>query len=209
MLTKQEKKIELEAQYPGAMGNVKALLDCLEPDTSNREGLADTPYRVVKSFQEIYKGYDETPEDILSTCFSDGLESLTDGMVMCDHIAFNSTCEHHMIPFNGVCHIGYIPNKKVVGLSKLVRLVQAYARRLQIQEMLTTQIAEAIMKYLQPSGCGVVIIAKHLCTSARGVQNHTNHMTTSEMRGSFRDESATRAEFLELVKLSGRINLSI
>jgi len=206
-MNKEQKTIELEKKYPGAFESVKNLLECLGEDVE-REGLLDTPYRVVKSFEELFRGYDETPEDILSTCFEEGLENHTEGMVLCDHISFYSTCEHHMIPFTGICHIGYIPNKKVVGLSKLVRLVHAYGRRLQIQEKMCSQIVEAIMKYLEPSGCGVVIVAKHLCTSARGVQNHTNHMTTSEMRGTFRDEPATRAEFLELVKLSGSVNLS-
>ena len=208
-MTKDEIKIELEKKYPGAIEHVRALLDVLEPETGGREGLVDTPYRVVKSFLELYKGYDETPKDILSTCFTDGVKDKANGMVLCDHITFYSTCEHHMIPFSGVCHIGYIPSGKVVGLSKLVRLVHTYARRLQIQENLCSQIAEAIMEYLEPSGCGVVMVAKHLCTSARGVQNHTNHMSTSEMRGSFLDEPATRAEFLQLIELSGSINLSI
>ena len=207
-MNKDETKEMLEGKFPGAMDHVRGLLEAIGEDP-NREGLQDTPYRVVKSYMELYKGYEETPEDILSTCFEEGLENSTEGMVLCDHITFYSTCEHHMIPFSGVCHIGYIPNKKVVGLSKLIRLTHAFGRRFQIQEKMCSQIVEALMKHLQPSGCGVVIIAKHLCTSARGVQNHTNHMTTSEMRGTFRDEPATRAEFLELIKLSGSINLSI
>ena len=206
--TKEEKKIAVDKKFPGAVEHVKALLEAIGEDP-NREGLKDTPYRVVKSFIELYKGYDESPEDVLSTFFSEESEKLTDGMVLCDHITFYSTCEHHMIPFSGVCHIGYLPNDKVVGLSKFIRLVEAFGRRLQIQERLGCNIADAIMNILKPRGVGVVIIAKHLCTSSRGAANHTNHMTTSNMRGEFRTEPETRAEFLKLIELSGTVNLSV
>jgi len=203
-----EEVAKWEKRYPGAMGHVRALLDAIGEDP-DREGLKDTPYRVTKSFADLYGGYQESPEDVLATFFEEGCEKLTDGIVMCDHISFFSSCEHHMIPFYGICHIGYIPENRVVGVSKMVRLVEAYARRLQIQELLCCQIADAMMKVLKPKGVAVVMTGKHLCMTARGVKNATSKMTVSETRGVFRTEPATRAEFFELIKLSSTVDLSI
>lgn len=203
-----ETKAMVDTKYPGAVENIKHLLEVIGENT-NREGLVDTPYRVAKSFMELYGGYKEDPDEILSTFFEEGCETLSDGIVMCDHISFWSTCEHHMIPFYGICHVGYLPDKRVVGISKIVRLVNAFSRRLQIQEVLCTQIADTLMRILEPRGVAVVITAKHLCMTARGVKNATSKMTVSETRGAFRDEAATRAEFFDLIKLSSTVDLSI
>jgi GTP cyclohydrolase I len=208
MPNKEKIREYLEEQYPGAMDHVRELLKSIGEDP-DREGLKDTPYRVVKSFADLYGGYGESADEVLATFFEDGVDKLTDGIIMCDNISFFSTCEHHMIPFYGICHIGYIPDKRVVGVSKMVRLVEAFARRLQIQEMLCCQIAEAMMKVLKPKGVAVVMTGKHLCMTARGVKNATSKMTVSETRGVFRTEPATRAEFFDLIKLSSTVDLSI
>ena len=165
-----------------------------DPD---REGLLDTPKRVVKSWAEIFGGYKEDPAEILSTVFEDGA---CDEMVVLKNIEFNSMCEHHMLPFIGKAHIGYLPNGKVVGLSKLARLVDCFARRLQIQEKMTTQIAQSIQEKLNPKGVAVVIEAHHQCMSCRGVKKKNTTMITSSMLGAYRENPAARAEFLSLVK---------
>jgi len=162
----------------------------------NREGLVKTPYRVIKSYSELFSGYKQNPKDILSTRFN----SSNDEMVFCNNIDFYSMCEHHMLPFFGKCHIGYLPQGKVVGLSKLARLVEIFARRLQIQENMTTQIAEAIMDELKPLGVGVVVEAQHLCMKMRGVRNHNSYMKTSKLLGNFQTNNNTRAEFFSLIK---------
>lgn len=160
-----------------------------------REGLVETPKRVVKSWKELYAGYDMDPKEILSKQF----QSDNDQMVICKGIEFYSTCEHHVIPIIGTAHIGYIPGGTVVGLSKLARLVEVFARRLQIQEQMTQQIADAIMSNIPDvSGCGVVIEAKHLCMCARGIKKQNSVMTTSALLGSFRD-LAVREEFFRLI----------
>ena len=207
MATEDEKK-NMEIKFPEAMGHVRALLESIGEDP-DREGLRDTPYRVVKSYMELYGGYKTDPEKVLGTFFEEDCETLTDGIVMCDHISFWSTCEHHMIPFYGMCHVGYLPNKKVVGISKIARLVDAYARRLQIQEGLCCKIADTLMDVLKPQGVAVVMVGKHLCMTARGTKNATSKMTVSETRGKFRDEPATRSEFFDLIKLSASVDLSI
>lgn len=192
-------KEALEKIYPGAMEHVREILRIIGDDP-DREGLKDTPYRVVKSWLEIYGGYKCKP--ILNTAFADDIGSKDDSqIVMCKDIKFYSTCEHHMIPFHGTCHIGYLPGKKVIGVSKLVRIVDYYAKRLQIQEKLCSQIADAVEKIIEPEGVGVVIQAQHLCMAARGVRNPTSNMVTSQMRGKFRTQPQTRNEFLELIKL--------
>ena len=190
---------ELEKRYPGAMDHVKGLLNVLEEE-SDREGLQDTPYRVVKSFLEFYGGYEQTPKNILSTSFEDDVGDITDEIVICKDISFHSTCEHHMVPFIGKCHIGYLPNKKVIGLSKLARLTECFARRLQIQEKLCSQIADALGEHLDAQGVGVIIEAQHLCMCGRGAKNHSSVMVTSAMRGKFKDQIQTRNEFLTLIK---------
>lgn len=162
-----------------------------------REGLLDTPSRVVKSWGELFAGYQQDPADILNTTFGDveGYEE----MVLLRDIPFQSTCEHHMLPFYGHAHVAYMPSERVVGLSKLARLVECFARRLQIQERLTREVAKAIMEHLQPHGCGVVIEARHGCMVCRGVQKDGATMVTTTMEGVFK-QPATRAEFLSLAK---------
>lgn len=165
-----------------------------DPD---REGLRDTPKRVVKSWSELYAGYNQKPADILSTVFEDGA---CDEVVILKNISFASMCEHHMIPFIGVAHIAYLPAGKVVGLSKLARLTECFARRLQIQEKMTTQIADSIQEFLSPKGIAVIIEAHHQCMSTRGVKKQTTTMVTSAMRGIFRENQAARSEVLSLLK---------
>jgi GTP cyclohydrolase I len=162
-------------------------------ENPTREGLLDTPRRVLKSHGEIFKGYQMDPKVILSTCFdSEGY----DQMVLLKDIELYSTCEHHMLPFFGKAHVAYIPNKKVVGLSKLARLVECYSRRLQIQERLTNQIADAIVNELDPIGVGVVIEAKHFCMVMRGVNKQNSVMKTSALRGALKINQSAREEFL-------------
>lgn len=165
-------------------------------ENPDREGLKDTPKRVVKSWGELFAGYTQNPNEILSTCFEDGA---CDELVILRGIEFSSMCEHHMLPFRGVAHVGYLPNGKVVGLSKLARLVDCYAKRLQIQEKLTGEIADTITEVLQPKGVGVVIEAHHQCMSCRGVGKQGATMVTSAMRGVLRDSQVARGEFLSLV----------
>lgn len=165
-------------------------------ENPTREGLIETPNRVVKSWGELYKGYGMEPKQILSTSFeSDGY----DQMVILKNIEFYSTCEHHMLPFFGKAHVAYIPKKRVVGLSKLARLVECYSRRLQIQERLTNQVVEALMQELKPAGAICVMEAKHFCMVARGVNKQNSVMTTSALAGVFKSKPAARAEFMSLI----------
>jgi GTP cyclohydrolase I len=166
-------------------------------ENPDREGLKDTPKRVVKSWGELYAGYHEKPAEILSTVFEDGA---CDEMVILKGIPFSSMCEHHMLPFIGIAHIGYLPAGKVVGLSKLARLTDCFAKRLQIQEKMTAQIADAIEAHLKPRGTAVVIEAHHQCMSCRGVGKQGTVMATSAMRGVFREDAAARAEVLSLMR---------
>jgi GTP cyclohydrolase I len=162
-----------------------------------REGLLDTPARVVRSWSELFAGYRQDPAEILKTTF--GEVHGYDEMVLLKGIPFHSFCEHHMLPFEGKAHVAYLPKERVVGLSKLARLVDCYARRLQIQERMTREIANAIMTHLQPQGCGVVIEAAHGCMVCRGVKKEGARMVTSALEGEFKTP-ATRAEFLSLIK---------
>ena len=166
-------------------------------DNPEREGLSETPKRVIKSYKDFFSGYELDPREILSKKFKevDGY----DEMIILKNIRLESHCEHHMVPFIGNAHVGYLPRKKVVGLSKLARLVEVFAKRLQIQEKLTAQIANAIDEILQPKGVGVIIEASHLCVSTRGIHKHESKMVTSRMLGSFRNDQATRKEFLDLI----------
>ena len=198
--SKDQIKKALEKIYPGAMNHLREIIRIIGDDP-NREGLVDTPYRVVKSWLEIYGGYKKNDVK-LDTSFEDNIGSIDDSqIVMCKDIDFYSTCEHHMIPFHGYCHIGYLPNKRVIGVSKLVRIVEYFSKRLQIQEKLCSQIADYIENILQPQGVGVIITAEHLCMKARGVRNATSKMLTSQMRGKFRTQIETRQEFLSLIGL--------
>ena len=165
-------------------------------ENPDREGLADTPERVEKSLEYILGGYKINPYEILSKAiFSEN----ADEMVVVKDIEIYSMCEHHLLPFFGKCHIGYIPCGKIYGVSKLARVADAFARRLQVQERLTQQIAETIMRPINAEGVGVVIEAKHLCMMMRGVEKQNSVMTTSAMLGSFRTDPKTREEFLNLV----------
>ncbi|MCU1271270.1 MAG: cyclohydrolase 1 [Acidobacteriaceae bacterium] len=162
-----------------------------------REGLLRTPERVQKAFQFLTRGYNEDPEALLKNA----LFTVTyDEMVIVKDVEVFSLCEHHMLPFFGKVHVAYIPNGKVIGLSKIPRLIEIFSRRLQIQERLTTQIAEAIQKVVQPQGVGVVIEARHLCMMMRGVEKQHSAAVTSSMLGCFREEQETRTEFLSLIR---------
>lgn len=162
-----------------------------------REGLLRTPERVHKAYEFLTKGYDEDPEAMLNKA----LFTVTyDEMVIVKDVEMFSLCEHHMLPFFGKVHVAYIPNGKVIGLSKIPRLIEIFSRRLQIQERLTTQIAETIQKAIQPQGVGVVIEARHLCMMMRGVEKQHSAAVTSSMLGCFREEQETRTEFLSLIR---------
>lgn len=167
-------------------------------EDATRGGLVETPQRYLKAWKHYTSGYDKDPADILK-CFKDGAEKY-DEMVLVKNIPFYSQCEHHLAPFFGVAHIAYIPNGKIVGLSKFSRLVDMYARRLQVQERLTSQIADALQKHLEPEGVAVVINARHMCMESRGVCQQGHSTTTSAMLGAFKEEHETRMEFLELIK---------
>src|ERR1700680_537928 len=162
-----------------------------------RDGLQDTPERMERSMQYLTKGYQENPEEILLGAMFD---VAYDEMVIVKDIEMFSLCEHHLLPFFGKVHIAYIPRGKVIGLSKVPRLIEAFSRRLQIQERLTTQIAEAIQKTIEPQGVGVVIEARHLCMMMRGVEKQHSAAVTSSMLGCFRNEQETRTEFLSLIR---------
>lgn len=160
-----------------------------------REGLRETPRRIGQLYEEVFAGLHTEPRELLAVQFAEA----HDEMVILRDIPFYSMCEHHLLPFHGVAHIGYIPTGRVVGLSKLARVVEAYAKRPQMQERLTGQIADCIMDVLDPEGVGVVIEAEHLCLTMRGVRKPGSRMVTSATRGSFRKESPTRSEFLTLL----------
>jgi GTP cyclohydrolase IA len=171
-------------------------------DDPNREGLIDTPARVVRAFSEWFAGYAEDPEELLKQTFED--TSGYDEMVLLRDIHFVSHCEHHMAPIVGRAHIAYLPRNRVVGISKLARLVEVFARRLQIQERMTTEIAGALDRVLKPHGVAVVIEAAHACMTTRGVHQHDVGMVTSRMIGAFRDQPETRQEFLSAIGTRGR-----
>lgn len=164
-------------------------------DDPTRDGLLETPERVVNSFDELYSGYQTDLQSVVKTFHSDANE-----MVVLSNIELYSTCEHHMLPFTGKCHIGYLPNGRVLGVSKLARIMEIYARRLQIQETLCEEIAHAIDDALDTNGVAVIIEAQHMCMTCRGVGKQHSIMKSSSMLGDFKSNPETRAEFLELVK---------
>jgi GTP cyclohydrolase IA len=163
-----------------------------DPD---REGLRNTPQRTADAWAYMMRGYKQDPADVINSAI---FEVEANHMVIVRDIEIFSTCEHHLLPFFGVCHVGYIPRGKVLGVSKLARLADLFARRLQLQERLTNQIARTLMDSLQPEGVGVIIEAQHLCMMMRGVEKQNSRMVTSAMLGSFHDSVATRNEFLHL-----------
>ena len=170
-------------------------------DDPAREGLVETPSRVVRSYEEFYAGYGHDPKLVLARTFEevDGYDEI---IVLTD-IRFESHCEHHMVPIIGKAHIGYLPDRRVVGISKLARLVEVYARRLQIQEKMTAQIADALQDVLKPRGVAVVVEAAHQCMTTRGVHKPGVSMVTSRMVGAFRQDARTRREFLSIVEMTG------
>ncbi len=160
-----------------------------------REGLKDTPERYARSFHKIFEGYGKDPKDLITTF--DGEKF--DEMILCRNIEFFSTCEHHLLPFFGKAHVAYIPGDSIIGLSKIPRLVDVFARRLQNQERLTSQIADTLEEILHPKGVAVVISAKHFCISARGVEKKSPIMETSSLRGLFKGDAKTRSEFFQMI----------
>ncbi len=178
----------MEEQY-------RSILEMIGEDPS-RGGLVDTPVRAAKAMSFLTRGYGETLEQVVNNALFD---SETSEMILVQDIELYSMCEHHMLPFIGKCHVAYVPTGKVLGLSKVARIVDMYARRLQIQENLTKQIAEAIQEVTEASGVGVIIEAQHMCMMMRGVEKQNSKMKTSVMLGSFRDNQITRTEFLSLI----------
>jgi GTP cyclohydrolase I len=165
-------------------------------ENPEREGLAKTPHRAAEAMRYLTRGYRQDLESVVNGAI---FHEEAEDMVIVRDIEFFSTCEHHLIPFFGYAHIAYIPNGKVIGLSKLARITDMYARRLQLQERLTVEIAEAVQKVLDPHGVAVVLEAKHLCMMARGVEKQSSNMITSHVLGVFRSDRATRAEFMNLL----------
>tara|TARA_B100001175_G_scaffold183286_1_gene155635 strand:- start:831 stop:1475 length:645 start_codon:yes stop_codon:yes gene_type:complete len=192
-ITKEISESSLEQE---ALEAVKTLI-LWAGDDPKREGLVDTPKRVVKAYKEFFSGYEEDPEEILSRTFEE-VEGYDDAVIV-RNIRVESHCEHHMVPIVGVAHIGYIPRKRVVGISKLARLVDLFGKRLQTQETMTAQIADTIDTVLQPKGVAVVIDANHQCMSTRGVHKTESSTITSRMLGTFRSDNKAREEFISLI----------
>lgn len=174
---------------------VSQLLEQIDPN-SHREGLLETPERVAKSFEALYGGYAQDPKEVITVFENEGY----DEMVIARDIEFYSMCEHHMLPFFGKVHVGYVPADKIVGLSKMPRLVEVFSRRLQNQERLTKQVADTLNEILKPKGVGVVVQGQHLCMQARGVEKQACTMVTSSFTGLFKSDIRTRTEFLGLIK---------
>ena len=184
-----------------AMQAVKTLIEWAGDDPT-REGLIETPKRVVAAYEEFFEGYTQDPEDILRKTFEE-VEGY-DEMVIVKDIRLESHCEHHIVPILGTAHIGYIPNKRVVGISKLARIVDVFGKRLQTQETMTSQIATTIENVLNPKGVAVVIDAGHQCMSTRGVHKTESSTVTSSMKGVFKENQVTRNEFLSFINLSNK-----
>ncbi len=196
MVHNTDKSVRIAQENPAIKDLIQQLIVLLGEDPT-REGLRETPERVERSLTFLTRGYHQDLDQMLNGAF---FQVEHEEMVIVRDIDFFSLCEHHLLPFFGKCHIAYLPKKKVVGLSKLSRVVETFCRRLQLQERLTSQIAETIMEKVVPYGVGVVIEAKHLCMMMRGVEKQGGEMVTSAMLGTFRSDSKTRAEFLELIR---------
>ena len=195
MLSIEEMFMNLASKKPGIKSLIENILHAIGEDPK-REGLLKTPERVEKSLNFLTSGYDVDIDQLVNDAL---YNENYDEMVIVKNIDFYSLCEHHMLPFFGKCHVAYLPNGKIIGLSKVPRLVDAYGRRLQVQERLTTQIAHCIEDIVKPTGVGVVIEATHLCMSMRGVEKQNSYTTTSSMLGSFKKDPRTRGEFLSLL----------
>ena len=187
-----------EPPNPELEGLFAQIIENLGEDPS-REGLVKTPLRAAKAMEFLTSGYHQSIDEILNKAI---FEEDYDEMVIVREIEFYSLCEHHILPFWGKCHVGYLPQNRIIGLSKIPRLVDMFARRLQVQERLTREIAEALETALEPRGVAVVIEGQHLCMMARGVEKQAPKMITNVMRGAFREDSSTRAEFLRCVQIS-------
>lgn len=198
MTSQKSKKNSKRPTRDEAENAVRTLIRWAGDDPA-REGLLDTPKRVVKSYEEFFKGYGENADKLLSRTFKD-VEGY-DEMIVLRDIVFNSYCEHHMVPFTGRAHVAYIPGDRVLGLSKIARLVDMYAKRLQIQEKFTAQIANTLNDVLKPRGVGVVVEATHMCMTTRGVHKPGAVMQTSQLLGTFRKDPRTRQEFFSLLKV--------
>ena len=183
--------LELEGLYTKIIENLG--------EDPSRQGLVKTPHRAAKAMEFLTSGYHQSVDEILNRAIFD---EDYDEMVIVKEIEFYSLCEHHILPFWGKCHVGYLPRKRIVGLSKIPRIVDMFSRRLQVQERLTREIAESLENALDPRGVAVVIEGRHLCMMARGVQKQAPVMTTNVMRGTFREDSSTRAEFLRCIQVS-------
>ena len=179
-----------------ALAAVKTLISWAGDDPT-REGLVETPDRVIRAYREFFAGYEEDPEQVLAKTFEE-VEGYDDAVIV-RNIRVESHCEHHMVPILGVAHVGYIPNKRVVGISKLARIVDIFGKRLQTQETMTAQIADTIDRVLEPKGVAVVIDAGHQCMSTRGIHKTESSTITSRMLGIFRDKPETREEFMHLI----------
>jgi GTP cyclohydrolase I len=193
------KKAKTKARRPGRRQAEDAIRTLLlwAGDDPDREGLVDTPKRVALAYEDWFSGYKQDPVKYLKRTFEE-VEGY-DEMIVLRDIAFESHCEHHMAPIIGKAHVGYLPNNKVVGISKLARVVEAFARRLQVQEKMTAQIAHCIQDVLKPRGCGVIINASHQCMTTRGIHKTSVSMVTSQMLGAFRKDARTRSEFLRFI----------
>lgn len=186
-----------EKEEAGIEDNIRRVLQFIGEDVG-REGLLETPGRVARAIAHWYRGYNQDPADVFKA-FQDGAEGC-DEMVVVENIPFFSHCEHHMAPIFGTATIGYIPNGRIIGLSKLPRLLEIFARRLQVQERLTNQIATALVEHLEPLGCGVVVKARHFCMESRGIEKIGSSTVTSALRGVFKTDPSTRSEFLALAR---------
>jgi GTP cyclohydrolase I len=172
-------------------------LICWTGDDPDREGLVETPKRVVKAYEEFFEGYDMDPEEVLQKTFEE-VQGYDDAVIV-RNIRVESHCEHHIVPIIGVAHVGYIPNNRVVGISKLARVIEIFGKRLQTQETMTAQIADTIQKVLEPKGVAVVVDASHQCMTTRGIHKTESSTITSRMLGAFRDNPETRSEFMNLI----------